>query len=276
VFARIRQWQRSRVLARHAIDDALWRDTFGQFAFLASLGDPATQRLRELATLFLAEKAISAAGGHEVTAPMRVSIAIQACLLVLELGLDYYDGWSEIIVYPDTFLPEHTWTDEAGVVHQGRVARAGEAWLRGPVVLSWADVARAGDADGANVVIHEFAHKLDMLDGAANGCPPLHRGMRREAWAAAFSDAFERFSLQVRRHRYTEIDPYAAESPAEFFAVLSEAFFEIPHIVALDYPAVYEQLRQFYRQDPLARLGFPMPPVADEASGREPHLTLAG
>ena len=260
----LRRWRRERTLQRHRIDDDLWRQALRCFVFTRTLTDGEAGRLREIVTLFLASKSLSAAGGHQLTDAMRISIATQACILVLELGVEYYDGWVEVIVYPDEFIPEHTWTDEAGVVHHGRVPHMGQAWLHGPVILSWADVARAGEADGFNVVIHEFAHKLDMLNGDANGYPPLHRGMNRTHWRDVFSEAFERFSRKVRRHVYTEIDPYAAESPAEFFAVMSEAFFEIPDIVRADYPEVYEQLRQFYRQDPLARL----PRDAADAGGQ--------
>lgn len=223
-------------------------------AFTRTLWPAERAKLRDLVRLFLATKSITAAGGHTLDDAMRVSIAAQACILVLELGIDYYDGWEEVIVYPDEFFPEQTWTDEAGVVHTERVGRLGEAWLKGPVVLSWADVARAGDADVANVVIHEFAHKLDMLNGSANGFPPLHRDMRRRAWSTAFEDAFHHHGVRVRRRENTAIDPYAAESPAEFFSVASEVFFEMPDVLADVYPAVYEQMRLFYRQDPLRRV----------------------
>jgi hypothetical protein len=253
MLARWRRWRRDRLLRRHAINDALWTQTLAGLSFASGLDADEQARLREQATLFLATKDVSAAGGLALTPGMRLSIAIQACMLVLELGLDYYDGWVEVVVYPDEFVPERSWTDESGVVHHGKVPHAGEAWLRGPVVLSWADVARAGDADGVNVVIHEFAHKLDMCNGDANGFPPLHREMDRRAWSEAFSAAYDDFCRLVARRRHTGIDPYAAESPAEFFAVLSEVFFETPALVMRNYPAVYAQLRAFYRQDPLAR-----------------------
>jgi Mlc titration factor MtfA (ptsG expression regulator) len=240
-------------MARVPIDEGLWRVTLRRFAFTRALWPAERARLRDLVRLFLATKSLSAAGGHELDDTMRLAIAIQACILVLELGIEYFDGWEEVIVYPDEFFPEQTWTDDAGVVHTERVGRLGEAWLRGPVVLSWADVARAGDDDGVNVVIHEFAHKLDMLNGSANGFPPLHRGMNRQAWSTAFEDAFHHHGVRVRRRESTEIDPYAAESPAEFFSVASEVFFEMPDVLAATYPAVYEQMRLFYRQDPLRR-----------------------
>ncbi len=144
----------------------------------------AAARLRDLAMLFLHEKQFATAAGLELSDEMRWSIATQACILILNLDLEYYRGWSEIIVYPEQFVPRHQYVDEAGVVHEGDEPYAGEAWLGGPVILSWADVAGTGYPDGVNVVIHEFAHKLDMLNGDANGYPPLHADMDRSAWAA--------------------------------------------------------------------------------------------
>jgi segregation and condensation protein B len=163
-------------------------------------------------------------------------------------------GWVEVIVYPDEFVPRMEFVDDDGVVHREQAPRAGEAWLQGPVILSWADVAPRDEGDGVNVVIHEFAHKLDMLNGDANGFPPLHAGMNRREWAAAFAQAYEDFTRRVGADEETLIDPYAVESPAEFFAVMSEAFFELPRVVAAEYTTLYAQLRLFYKQDPLARL----------------------
>jgi hypothetical protein len=183
---------------------------------------------------------------------MRVAIAIQACILILNLPHEWYDDFSEIIVYPAEFVPKYEWEDEFGVVHQSAEPHAGESWLGGPVVLSWADAARSNE-DGVNVVIHEFAHKLDMLGGAVNGCPLLHSSMSRAHWHSAFNSAYEHFRRRTEQGEDTLIDPYAAESPAEFFAVLSEAFFERPEIVREPYPQVYEQLAEFYRQDPFSR-----------------------
>jgi Mlc titration factor MtfA (ptsG expression regulator) len=183
---------------------------------------------------------------------MRMAIAVQACILLLHLPDDWYDDWVEVIVYPDEFVPEVEWQDEFGVVHVGREVRAGEAWLRGPVVLSWAEIGE-DFADGMNVAIHEFAHKLDMLNGDADGFPPLHAGMDRSRWRDSFTVAYEDLCRQVDAGRPTAIDPYAAEAPGEFFAVLSEAFIERPEIVRTAYPDVYAQLAAFYRQDPYAR-----------------------
>ncbi len=140
------------------------------------------------------------------------------------------------------------------MVHQGHSVLTGEAWLRGPVILGWHDVASAGEIDGHNVVIHEFAHKLDMLNGAANGFPPLHSGMGVDGWVEAFTAAFQDFQRHCHKLHYHQIDCYAATSPPEFFAVFSEVFFERPVLLANHYPEVYAQLRHYYLQDPLTRL----------------------
>ena len=235
-------WRRRRVLARHRIEDALWRDATRGLSFL-----PDSEKLKRLALLFLAEKQFVGAHGLEVGDAMRVSIAAQACLPILELGLDWYSGFTGIVVYPGDFRVRRTQSDEHGVVHEWDDELAGEAMPGGPVVLSWD--AAANDLN-MNVVIHEFAHKLDMLNGEADGLPPLHREMDRAAWARAFKEAYEGFCDAVDRGRETWLDPYAAEHPSEFFAVVSEAFFEHPAETRRRYPDVHEQLRLFYRQDP--------------------------
>lgn len=253
MFQAFRRWRRNRLISRSSLDPALWRETLERLTFLRALTKAEQERLRVNVILFLHYKSLQGAGGLALDAAMQLLIAAQACILILNLDIDYYSGWVEVIVYPDEFVPKHEVTDEHGVVHIERMPRAGEAWLQGPVILSWADVAPSGDADGVNVVIHEFAHKLDMLNGDANGCPPLHRGMSRDDWSQAFGSAYADFCRRVDAGEALAIDPYAAESPAEFFAVLSEAFFEIPETVSRLYPRVYAQLALFYRQDPLAR-----------------------
>jgi len=235
-------WRRRRVLDRHRIDEALWNEATAGLPFI-----PKSEKLRELALLFLAEKQFTGAHGLEVTDAMRISIAAQACLPILELGLDWYAGFTGIVVYPGDFRVRREETDEHGVVHEWDDELAGEAMPGGPVVLSWD--ATANDPK-INVVIHEFAHKLDMLNGAADGLPPLHAGMERAAWQAAFAQAYEGFCDAVERDKETWLDPYAAEHPSEFFAVISEAFFEQPAETKRRYPHVYEQLKLFYRQDP--------------------------
>ncbi|MGD8629880.1 MAG: zinc-dependent peptidase [Gammaproteobacteria bacterium] len=244
------------VLLRSRITYPLWHDTIASVPVLSYLDPQEQHRLRRLASLFLHEKTITGAGGLSVDSSMRVYIAAQACLLILNLDLEYFRGWSQVIVYPDTFVVSREEYDSSGVVHETRRALAGEAWRRGPVILSWSD-ARAGASPhgpASNVILHEFAHKLDMLNGAANGMPPLHYGMVREAWTATLSQAYENLYHQVERHHHTAIDPYAAETPAEFFAVLTEVFFQQPERLNHLYPDVYRQLRLYYRQDPLARI----------------------
>lgn len=249
-----RSWRRQRILRRARFDDTLWQRVCAELALLEGLPPAALQKLRELLILFLHEKQVSAAVGLEMSDAMRYHIGAQACLLILELGLEHYAGWQEVIVYPDEFLPAREYVDEAGVVHTSRYPLAGEAWSHGPVILSWADARSSVLRDGANVVIHEFAHKLDMHNGAANGFPALHRDMRREAWVDTFRQAYEDFCRRVDADEDTLIDPYASESPAEFFAVLSEVFFETPHALKQCYSGAYEQMRLFYRQDPASRL----------------------
>jgi Mlc titration factor MtfA (ptsG expression regulator) len=255
MFEAYRQWQRSRIIARTPVDDALWRQTLARVPFLAGLTEDERKRLRDTAALFLHAKAIHGAAGLTVDPAMGLTIAAQACLLILNLDIDYYRGWVEVIVYPAAFVPRHSYIDPSGVVHALAEARSGEAWLRGPVILSWEDIATA-QLDDAQVVIHEFAHKLDMLNGSANGYPPLHRGMSRMDWAQAWQQAYSDFGARVERGEFVEIDDYGAESPGEFFAVMSEAFFALPHRVSTLYPRVYTELCKFYRQDPVRRMPF--------------------
>jgi Mlc titration factor MtfA (ptsG expression regulator) len=247
----LRNWRRRRLLAQHRIDEALWRKVTQPMAFLHGLSREETQRLRDFALLLLAEKQFSGARGLQLDDAMRLSIAVQASLPVLCLGLDRYDDWSEIVVYAGDFKVRIREADEEGVVHEFDEERAGESWRGGPVVLSW-DAAL--NAPGMNVVIHEFAHKLDMANGEADGMPPLHSGVDRVAWTQAFRVAYEGFCDAVDRGKDTWLDPYASESPGEFFAVVSEAFFTAPNETRRRYPDVYEQLERYYRQDPARRL----------------------
>lgn len=248
-----RNWRRKRIRQRDTLPDSAWNDAVASLPLLGGLSGDELGRLRELVILFLREKELVAAGGVVLNDGMRLKIAAQACLPILNLGLDYYAGWVSVIVYPDEFVPEYEFMDEDGVVHQVREPMIGESWERGPVILSGADVERSGEGDGVNVVIHEFAHKLDMLNGAPDGFPPLHREMDRLSWTRAFTRAFDDFGAKVESGAETAIDPYAAESPAEFFAVMCEAFFEIPQVLRREYPEVYRQLAAFFRQDPAAR-----------------------
>jgi MtfA peptidase len=254
-FDALRRWRRARIVRAVQIDETLWRHTLQRYACTRALTQQESERLREWAILFLHEKAIQGTRGVTVNDEMRLAIAAQACLLILALDLDYYRGWVEIIVYPDEFVARYDYVDEDGVAHAVAEPMSGESWMHGPVILSWAD-ARETSESPYNVVIHEFAHKLDMLNGAANGFPPLHRDMSRQRWSEAFGAAYKDFCERVDDFgAELPVDPYAAESPAEFFAVTTEAFFEAPVALKSFYPAVYGQLAQFFRQDPAARVG---------------------
>lgn len=244
-------WLRPRATTV-AIPDALWLSTIAAHPFLAALDGSEQARLRTLSEGLLANKEFAAAAGLELSDAARVSIAAQGCLPILNLGLSWYRGWVGIVVYPDEFVVPRQSADEFGVIHEFDDVVAGEAWDGGPLILSWHDVQMTGD--GYNVVIHEFAHKLDMLNGEADGIPPLHREMDREAWIATLDSAYEDFCRRVDDGEETQIAPYASDNPAEFFAVLSETFFELPALVQAEYPALYAQLQAFYRQDPQHRM----------------------
>jgi len=236
------------------IDDADWAAVLDRLPILGPLGEYERARLRDLAARFLAGKSIEPVLEQTMGAVDAAVIAAQACLPILALGLDAYQSWRTVVVYPAGFVSRGQEVDEAGVEHRWEEERSGESWLGGPVVLSLEDVKASGRGDGYNVVIHEMAHKLDMLEGDANGRPPLHREMDAAAWSRDFGAAFDDLNRCIEAGGTPPIDDYAAEEPGEFFAVASECFFETPGALAAAYPAVYAHLRRFYRQDPLARL----------------------
>lgn len=271
MLSKLSQWfgsrRRDKALRTHAIDDALWQATLDGLPFLAHLDAAGLARLRELTSLFLAQKEFSTAHDLELTDRMTVAIAVQASLPVLNLSLDLYRGWVGVIVYPGEFVIRKTVEDEDGVIHEVEQDVSGEAWEGGPVILSWEDAQMTGGADAYNVVIHEFAHKIDMVNGEADGHPPLfrrwHAPLDAHAWADVFDNAYDQFCAKVdavpqrrwaRFEREALIDPYAADHPSEFFAVCSEALFVKPHEFESEYPELYRLLARYYRQDP-ARVG---------------------
>jgi MtfA peptidase len=253
---RLARWRRQKLLRFHRIPLGLWEQVVEDVLAHYRLNHRELHQLRELASLFLQNKVINGAGGLELDAYMRTVIAAEACLLILYLDLDYYDGWLEIIVYPDSFLVSRERRDESGLVHQQRAVLGGEAWNRGPVILAWEDIRPGVRPHGpdSNVILHEFAHKLDMLNGVANGMPPLHADMDHGDWTRIFSAAYSDLQQRISRHQHTSIDSYGAETPAEFFAVATEQFFESSDRLHDWDPQLYQQLSLFYRQDPLQRL----------------------
>ncbi len=243
------------ILHRHAIARNLWREATEKLAVLQGMTAVEKAHLRELTTLFLHEKQFFGARELQLTDTMCLIIAAQACLPALGLGIDCLSGWTEIIVYPGAFLISRDEKDAAGVVHHQEQALIGESWSRGPLIVSWDDVERdmQEKQSGRNVVIHEIAHKLDMLNGPADGFPPLPHGMAVTEWSTALSAAYESLVRQVEHHHHACINPYAATSPAEFFAVISEYFFCAPEILHTHFADVYRQLQLYYRQNPLLR-----------------------
>ena len=250
MFQAVRNWLKRRIIERSAITPAQWQSAFASIPLLNGLSVEDRRALQELTILFLHDKVFEGAHGLEVSTDMKLIIALQACLPILKLGLGCYDGWATVIVYPAGFAPKRVIRDEYGVEHHVQSDLSGEAWQQGPVVLSWDEAEYAGVIDGHNLVIHEFAHKLDMQNGAANGFPPLHKGMNARAWTDALSAGFADLQHKCSHGIAIGIDCYAASSPAEYFAVMSEVFFERPDIIRHHYAAVYDQLRQYYRQDP--------------------------
>jgi MtfA peptidase len=235
------------------IPAAEWAALMEESPLLRFHGPAARERLRELAGRFLERKAVEGAGGLAVDARMARVIAAQACLPILELGLDWYDGWYSVVVYPDDFVARHEYVDEAGVVHEVERDLGGEAWGEGPIVLSWEGcLAGFRGEEWGSLVIHECAHKLDLANGVANGMPPLPSKMSRTRWTRVMSTAFETLARRIEADEEPLIDDYAAEDPGEFFAVVSEAFFGLPDDLVAGYPEVYRELAAFYRQDPLA------------------------
>lgn len=254
----MRWLQRLRIrylLRHHPIDHTVWDQVLSRGVIFKGLSAVERAHLRELTTLFLYRKTLVGAHDLTVSHQIAVTIAAQACLLVLKLGLRWYDGWSQVIIYPGAFRVAHDRINDVGIISKQGRSLSGESWLRGPVILSWDDVAHeiGAGSTGHSVVIHEFAHKLDMRNGRANGMPPLHADMVRSDWTAAFAGAFKHLQQRLAHHHRPAINSYAATDPAEFFAVVSELFFTDPETLMAEYPRVYAQLTQFYQQSPVDR-----------------------
>ena len=203
---------------------------------------------------FVARKTITSGGDFLLTDAMCLKLATMPCVPILELGLDWYDHFQTVIVYKDDYVSGQPYRSDDGVVHSGRRGLSGEAWLRGPVVLSWRSICQSGGhsrhGHASNAVIHELAHKLDMLRDGANGSPPMYPDMRPGEWHHTITTAWERLQDDNEHGRSLPIDDHALTSSAEFFAVCSESFFEAPENMKRKMPEVYRLLCQFYRQRP--------------------------
>ncbi|MFH1755332.1 MAG: M90 family metallopeptidase [Candidatus Latescibacterota bacterium] len=216
---------------------------------------PAEDRLELLGHIqvFLAEKHFEGCGGLDLTDEIKVTIAAQACLLLLHRNTNYYPRLLSILVYPSAYIVRDVTDSSGGIEDEEFDVLQGEAWAHGAVVLSW-DAVRRGAADfhdGQNVTLHEFAHQLDQEDGAVQGAPVLEHRSRYVTWARVLGEAFEKLQRATELGRPTVLDEYGATDPAEFFAVATESFFENPAELKRKHPELYEELKAFYRQDPV-------------------------
>ncbi len=222
--------------------------------YLAKLNDDERQELEGLVQVFLDEKSFEGCGGLVVTDEMRLTIAAQACLLLLNRDTDIFPGVGSILVYPRAYVAPHQ-THDGGIVHEGVQSRLGETSTRGAVVLAWDHVEAGGSNphDGQNVVLHEFAHQIDGETGAMDGAPPLAARAAYRSWAKVLGAEFGTLVEQLKAGDPSAIDAYAATNPAEFFAVVTEMFFEQGLTLQREHPELYAQLAAFYQQDPAAR-----------------------
>lgn len=246
-----KKWRRKKAAGRHFPLE--WLRILGDnVRFYQRLSAADQGELRGHILIFLDEKRFEGCGGLEITDEIRVTIAAQACILLLHRQTDYYPGLRWILVYPAAYVAKATRHLPGGVVAEGYDVRLGESWRRGAVVLSWDDVRRdAADIhDGHNVVFHEFAHQLDSSMGRGDSSEVLQRRSAFIAWARVLGDCYERMRRDVDRNRPTFLRSYAAEGPAEFFAVATEYFFERPKEMQKLYPELYEELKNFYHQNP--------------------------
>jgi MtfA peptidase len=245
------RWRRHRIARRPF--PAAWREVLRRQVPIASRLPAALQlQLKRRMLVFIADKPIIGCNGLEVTEAMRVVIAAQACLLLLNHRGAGFPGLRQVLLYPDAFIVDRVAPAGAGVLQEQRRTLVGESWAQGQVILSWADVLAGAAApdDGRNVVIHEFAHQLDQETGAANGAPWLGRHERYARWSAVLGAEFVRLQHRLAGNEPTLLGDYAATDPAEFFAVASEVFFEQPQALAGDAPALYRELGAYYRVDP--------------------------
>lgn len=217
----------------------------------SSLSQEEQSRLRQLIKLFIARKRFYGCGGVIITDEIRITIAAQACLLLINRGWSVYPKLTSVLVYPNAFKVDHEWHQSDGTVVAGRHSLLGESWGNGRVILSWDDVEKGvGDfTDGHNVVLHEFSHQLDAESGSTNGAPPLRRNSYK-SWAKVFAENFESLKVRNLHGRRTVMDEYGTTSPAEFFAVATETFFEKPRQLYNKRPELYEELSRYYQLDP--------------------------
>lgn len=255
MFKRWRNWRDNRRIKKMGLTAAQWETAIADWLVMQRYQGAERDALRDMTFRFLARKNFTSGSGFQFTDAMCLKIATMACVPILHLGLDWYNRWRTVIVYEGGFIPNRSHRSHDGVVHAKGPALSGEAWFRGPVILSWEAVNEAGGqvsfGKASNVVIHEVAHKLDMLRDGANGAPPMHPDMRPGEWHAVFTAAWDRLQHAYQHDQPLPLNAYGLTSPAEFFAVCSETFFEAPQTMQEHMPEVYRLLCQFYRQQPV-------------------------
>ena len=247
----LKERRRSRI-RKKAFPSEWWEIIDRNVPFISYLGLSERMELEGHVLILLSEKRFEGAAGLKITDEVRVTIASQACILLLHRKTDYYPGLYSIIVYPHSYMASHRVPLGRGVITEEMQARLGESWTKGAVVLSWDDV-RSGAADihdGHNVVLHEFAHQLDGQDGTMNGAPVLSNHLMYESWARVLGREYERLKNDTKLGRATFLNKYGSTNPAEFFAVATEFFFEKPHQLKQQLPQLYDELRLYYKQDP--------------------------
>jgi Mlc titration factor MtfA (ptsG expression regulator) len=246
-----KKWRRSR-LARRRFPHQRLQVLEENLPFYNRLPDSDKAELRRHILIFLAEKRFEGCAGLKITDEIRVTIAAQACLLLLHRETDYYPGLSSVLVYPHAFVVQRTQRLEAGVVAEGPQVLLGESWPRGSVVLSWDDVKHdsADIHDGHNVVLHEFAHQIDLSGGRGDSTIVLSDRTRFLTWARVLQKDYEKLRSAVSKNQTALLRQYAAANPAEFFAVATEYFFEKPRQLKQYHPDLYNELKDFYHQDP--------------------------
>lgn len=255
VFSRLKKNRRSGFLATPMADE--WLTCLrNNVALYASLTDLEKEKLRNDLRVFIAEKNWEGCGGITITDEIKVTVAAQACLLLLGIEHDYFSRVLSILVYPTAYRNPREHINRDGFVEEDRTGRVGEAWYRGPVVLAWDSVLKdAREATlGRNVVLHEFAHQLDFSDGLANGTPALRNPGQYIKWRSVMTAEYEKLIRDSEKGRVTFLDQYGATNPCEFFAVATEVFFTLPTQIQRRHPLLYKIFSEYYGQHPAARI----------------------
>jgi Mlc titration factor MtfA (ptsG expression regulator) len=254
IFAWLKKLRRQRLVAK-PFPRGWLRYLQENVGFYSLLTDAERAKLRDDLRVFVAEKNWEGCGGLTLTDEMKVTIAAQACLLLLGIQHDYFNRVLSVLVYPSEYVANEKWVGPDGVVHEGKRNRLGEAWNRGPVVLGWDAVIDGSKnyKDGLNVVLHEFAHQLDFLDGLVNGTPPLKNREQYRKWHEVMTAEYNQLVKESEEGIATLLDQYGTTNPGEFFAVATECFFEQPVELQRRHARLYRVLRDYYCQDTVER-----------------------